>query len=160
MLSHLLPQIPAQLGRDPGPTRHIMSGIMVIPSFSILKSGIYRAWGAVDQGEPPCLYLSRPRCPILDHKVPYSLVATPRPRDISCRGVFPFPLFGPSNLECIGCGVLLSRGNRPSFTCLDPAVQFSITRSPTVWSRPRDHAAYHVGDYSRPPFLDPRTWDI
>jgi len=71
----------------------------------------------------------------------------------------PFPLFRPSSLGYIGRGVLLSRGNRPPFTCHDPATTCSITRFPTVGSRSA-HKAYRVGDYARFPFFDPQTWDI
>jgi len=153
-------KVPTQVVRDPGHTRHIMSAIMVVSPFSTLKPRIYRAWDAVEQGEPSFLDLSRLCCPTFYHKSPHSWVATPGPRDTSCRGLWSSLLFQSSNLGYIGRGVLWTRGNHPVFTCLDPAVQFSITRSPTVWSRRRAHATFHVGDYSRSPFLDPQTWDV
>ena len=49
---------PTQSGRDPGPTRHIVSAIMFVPPFSTPKPGIYCVRGTVEQGEPPSIYLS------------------------------------------------------------------------------------------------------
>jgi len=138
-------------------TRHIVSAIMPIPLFSTLKPDVYRAWGVVEKGKLPSLYLSRPRYPILYQKIPHSCVATPGPPNISCWRLCSFPLFRLSNLGYIGRGALLSRGDRPRFTRLDPAVTSSITRSPTIGSRPRAHEAYRVGDYAHSPFLNPQT---
>jgi len=60
LLVHPQPQDLPQSGRDPGPTRHIMSAIMFVPPFSTLKLGIFWMRGTVEhvaQGEPPSLYL-------------------------------------------------------------------------------------------------------
>ena len=64
---HPLPQESPLLGHDPGPTRYIVSAIMLVPPFSTLKPGIYRAWVTVEEGEPPSRYLSRTRCHIFHH---------------------------------------------------------------------------------------------
>jgi len=58
LLSHPGQQDPPQLGRDPGPTRHIVLVILLVLPFSILKPGIYWVRGTVEQGEPPSLYPS------------------------------------------------------------------------------------------------------
>jgi len=60
LLLHPQPQDPPQTGRDPGPTRHIVSAIMFVPPFSTPNPGIYMAWDTVEQGESPSLYPSWP----------------------------------------------------------------------------------------------------
>jgi len=47
---------PPQLGRDPGPTRHIVAAIMLVPPLSTLRPRVYWSRGTVEQGEPPSLY--------------------------------------------------------------------------------------------------------
>ena len=49
---------PAQLGRDPGRTGHIVSAILFVPPFSTPNPGIYRVGGTDEWGEPPSLYPS------------------------------------------------------------------------------------------------------
>jgi len=71
--------------------------------------------------------------------------------------VSPFPTLKPGIYWARGT---VEQGEPPSFTRLDPPDTSSTTRSPTDGARPRGHEAYSVGDYARPPFFDPQTWDI
>ena len=64
---------------------------------------------------------------ILYHKSPHCLFTTPGPRGISCQRICSFPLFRPSNLEYIGRGALLNRGNRHSVNCLDPVAPHPLS---------------------------------
>jgi len=115
-LSHPLSQDPPQLGRDPRPTKHIVSAIMLNPPLWTLKPGIYRAWGTVEQGEPPSLYPSWPHSHTLYHKTTHSWVATPGPPSISCWRLCSFTLFLTLNLGHVGRGARLSRWNQPPFS--------------------------------------------
>ena len=60
LVVHPPPQVPAQLGRDPGRTGHIVSAILFVPPFSTPNPGIYRVGGTDEWGEPPSLYPSSP----------------------------------------------------------------------------------------------------
>ena len=57
-LVHPPPQDPAQLGRDPGHTGHIVLAILFAPPLSTPNPGIYRVGGTDEWGEPPSLYPS------------------------------------------------------------------------------------------------------
>jgi len=152
------------LNRPPGPF-HFYLRFQIFMDGPVFSTGMTShkknwAWGTIEQGEPPFIFLCRPHSHTLCHKTAHSWVATLGPRGISCRRLCSFHLFGPSNLWYIERGTLLNRGNHFSFSRFDPVVTSSTTRPPTDASRPRAYEAYRVGDHVRSLLFDPQTWDI